>query len=158
MSVVITRPPPLVTLQTKQKPQRVFTLHSSPNNVFAWTAPSKNMKTATVVFRREYDALLMAHMIESHVRQRQEWPSNDMKDFKLDTGPMKSSEELQLISVRSWDFELLKVFCVQAYLDMVTLTKLTPSDDGFRITGEMISLDVPAEVYAERLSQLWVLE
>lgn len=113
------------------------------------------MKTATVVFRREYDALLMAHMIESHVRQRQEWPSNDMKDFKLDTGPMKSSEDLHIISVRSWDFELLKVFCVQAYLDMVTLTKLTPSDVGFRITGEMISLDVPAEVYAERLSQLW---
>lgn len=155
MSVVITRPPPSLSLQTKQKSQRVFTLHSGENNVFAWTAPSKNMKTATVVFRREYDALLMAHMIESHVHQRQEWPSNDMKDFKLNTGPMNAFDDLRIITVRSWDFELLKVFCVQAYLDMVTLTKLTPSDDGFRITGEMISLDVPAEVYAERLSQLW---
>lgn len=155
MSLVYTRPPPSLSLQTKQKPQRVFTLHASPNNVFAWTASNKNMKTATVVFRREYDALLMAHMIESHVRQRQEWPSNNMKDFKLDTGPMNPDEDLHIISVRSWDFELLKVFCVQAYLDMVTLTKLTPSDDGFRITGEMISLDVPVEVYAERLSQLW---
>lgn len=155
MSLVITRPPPAVTLQTKQKPSRVFTLHSSPNNVFAWNSSNKNMKTATVVFRREYDALLMAHMIESHVRQRQEWPSNDMKDFKLDTGPMNPSEDLHIITVRAWDFELLKVFCVQAYLDMVTLTKLTPSDSGFRITGEMISLDVPTEVYAERLSLLW---
>jgi hypothetical protein len=113
------------------------------------------MKTATVVFRRQQDALLMAHMIERHVRQNKEWPSPSMFDFQLDNGPVRA--ELDLIDIRTWDMDSLKVFCVESYLDMVTLSNLTPTNDGFRISGELISLDVPFEFYTERLAYLYDL-
>jgi hypothetical protein len=38
---------------------------------------------------------------------------------------------------------------------MVTLSELNPSDDGFKISGELIKLDVPMKFYAEKLDMLW---
>jgi hypothetical protein len=149
------RPPTTRRMTTDQEGKRVYTLHSSPNTVFAWRTSHENMKTATVVFRRQKDALLMAHMIERHVRQNKEWPSSTMFDFQLDSGPGADSNDLELVDVRPWDFEKLKVYCVEAYLDMITLSTVTPSTDGFSINGELISLNVPFEFYADRLNQLW---
>lgn len=151
-----TRPPSTRRyMTTDQGSKRVYTLHSTPNTVFAWRTSSETMKTATVVFRRQKDALLMAHMIERHVRQNKEWPSTTMFDFQLYTGHGNNSDELELIDVRQWDMDHLKVYCVEAYLDMITLSSLTPSSEGFNMNGELISLNVPFEFYVDRLNQLW---
>ncbi len=112
------------------------------------------MKTAAVVFKRHKDAMLMAHMIERHVRQKKEWPSVNMFDFHLDGGPMSGGSP-KLVMVRPWDFDNLRIYCAEAYLDMVTLSELNPSDDGFKISGELIKLDVPMKFYAEKLDMLW---
>jgi hypothetical protein len=154
-SITVTRPPTRVARTAERPNKNVFTLHSNVNSVFAWRTSNENMKTATVVFRRQQDALLMAHMIERHVRQNKEWPSPSMFDFQLDNGPVRA--ELDLIEIREWDMDSLKVFCVESYLDMVTLSRLTPSNDGFRINGELISLDVPFGFYTERLAYLYDL-
>jgi hypothetical protein len=152
---LLARPPTIRRVTTDQESKRVYTLHSNPNSVFAWRTSSESMKTATVVFRRQKDALLMAHMIERHVRQNKEWPSTTMFDFQLDSGPGTVSNELELVDIRQWDFEMLKVYCVEAYLDMITLSTVTPSKEGFSINGELISLNVPIEFYVDRLNQLW---
>lgn len=153
--MTIARPPTRVP-KSNQRPKKVFTLHSNANSVFAWRTSNETMKTATVVFRRHQDALLMAHMIERHVRQKKEWPSPTMFDFQLEGGPVVD-EDLTLIDINSWEMESLKVFCVEAYLDMVTISQLTQTSDGFRISGELMSLDVPFGFYTERLTYLYNL-
>lgn len=155
-AVTIPRPPTRVhNANRNRKPPNVFTLHSNVNSIFAWRTSNENMKTAAVVFRRQQDALLMAHMIERHVRQKKEWPSPTMFDFHLEGGPIHGGTELDLIEIRPWSFESLKVYCVESYLDMVTLSELNPTHDGFRINGELISLDMPFEFYTERLAYLY---
>lgn len=150
MAAIINRPVyPKIKTNFDKRP--VYTIHSNPNSVFAWTTSHANMKTATVVFQRYMDALHMAHMIERHVRQTKEWPSTTMFDFNLYSGP-DVTNELELVDIRSWDFESLKVYCVESYLDMVTLTTLNETDEGFKITGELISLSVPCEYYVDQLN------
>ena len=157
MSLAKPRVRPPITIETDQDSRPVYTIHGRPNSVFALNIPHKNMKTATVVFKRQTDALLMAHMIERHVRQKKEWPSNNIDDFNLEGGPVIDGPT-ELVSVKKWDLDSLKFFCVLAYLDMFTMTNLNPTEKGFRMNGELISLEVPSEVYAERLDDLWFLE
>lgn len=153
MSLTVPRPPSSVRrMKIDQKSQRVYTLHSHPNNVFAWRTGNEKMKTATVVFRRHQDAVLMANMIERHVLQNKEWPGVDMFDFQLHNGPEQNI--LQYISIRPWEFEALKVYCVEAYLDMITMTRLVPTSKGYNMTGELIGLDVPLKYYVKRLDTL----
>ena len=156
MSLTIVRPPPKL-ITTKEESQRVYTLHSSPNQIFAWRTSHQNMKTSAVVFKRHEDALLMAHMIERHVRQKKEWPSVTMFDFHLEPGPQRIGRP-ELVEIRPWVMESLKVYCVKAYLDMVTLNRLMPIEAGFKINGELVSLDVPIEFYAHQLDYLLGLE
>lgn len=156
MALTIVRPPPKL-ITTKEESQRVYTLHSTPNQIFAWRTGNQNMKTSAVVFKRHEDALLMAHMIERHVRQKKEWPSVTMFDFQLEPGPPHEGRP-ELVEIRPWIMDSLKVYCVKAYLDMVTLNRLTPVETGFRINGELVSLDIPTEFYAPHLNYLLELE
>jgi hypothetical protein len=150
MAAIINRPVSR-SIKTNFEKRPVYTLHSNPNSVFAWTTSHENMKTATVVFRRYIDAVHMAHMIERHVRQTKDWPSTTLFDFNLYSGP-DVTNELELVDIRSWDFENLKVYCVESYLDMITLSTLNETDEGFKITGELISLNVPSEFYVDQLN------
>lgn len=156
MSLTIVRPPPVI-IKTNQESQRVYTLHSTPNHIFAWRTSNQKMKTSAVVFKRHEDALLMAHMIDRHVRQKKEWPSVTMFDFQLEPGPYRDGRP-ELIEIRPWDMDSLKVYCVRAYLDMVTLSKLAPIETGFKISGELVSLDVPIDFYPPHLNYLLELE
>lgn len=155
LNVPVRRPPPLI--DTDQDGRPVYTIHGRPNSIFALHVPHKSMKTATVVFKRQTDALLMAHMIERHVRQKKEWPNTNIEEFNLEGGPVIEGPT-ELVSVKKWDLDSLKFFCVLSYLDMFTMSNLNPTEKGFRMNGELISLDVPTEVYAERLDDLWFLE
>jgi hypothetical protein len=98
----------------------------------------------------------MAHMIERHVRQKKEWPSPTMFDFQLEGGPVVD-EDLTLIDISTWEMDALKVYCVEAYLDMVTISQLVQTSDGFRISGELMSLEVPFGLYTDRLTHLYNL-
>lgn len=157
MSLMIPARRPPASIETDQDSRPVYTIHGRPNSVFALQIPNKYMKTATVVFKRQTDALLMAHMIERHVRQKKEWPSNNIDDFHLEGGPIVEGPT-ELVSVKQWNLGSLKMFCVLSYLDMFTMNTLKPTERGFRMNGELVSLEVPTEVYAERLEDLWFLD
>jgi hypothetical protein len=157
MALVINRPPARRNLRTAEDTRRVYTLHSTPNKIFAWRTENKSMKTAAVVFRRHEDAALMAYMIEQHVRQKKEWPPVNILDFELESGPNRLFKS-ELVEIRPWNIENLKVHCVTAYLDMVTLNKLIPNETGFRINGELISLNMPMEFHINHLRHLLELE
>jgi len=158
MSLVLTRPPNFQ--KQKERSQRVYTLHSSPNNVFAWRLDNERMKTATVVFKRQQDAVFMAKMIEEHVVRENEWPNVSVVNnvFSLyGNGSSKNSVDPEIIEVRSWDTEQLRIFCVTAYLDIVSLNSVEKIGDGFRLNGELMTLSVPIEFYVDRLAVLYEL-
>lgn len=153
MSVVLTRPPPKPTVGTGSR--KVYTLHSSPNNVFAWNLDNELMKTATVVFKRRTDATFMAEMIEKHVVRQKEWPNVSIVDnvFSLyGSGSPTETYENNIIVIKSWNLDDLRIFCVNAYLDMITLNSIDRDDNVFRLNGELFALSVPIEFYVDRLN------
>jgi len=156
MPVVLTRPPPILTVGTGSR--KVYTLHSSPNNVFAWNLDNELMKTATVVFKRRSDAAFMAEMIEKHVIRQKEWPNVSIVDnvFSLyGSGTPTTSYENDLIEIKSWDLDDLRIFCVTAYLDMISLSSIDRNDGVFKLNGELLSLTVPIEFYIDRLNLMY---
>jgi hypothetical protein len=156
MSVVLTRPPPKLTVGAGSR--KVYTLHSSPNNVFAWNLDNELMKTATVVFKRRSDAAFMAEMIEKHVLRQREWPNVSVVDnvFSLyGSGTPTVSYENNLIEIKSWELEDLRIFCVTAYLDMISLSSIDKNDEIFRLNGELLSLTIPIEFYVDRLNSMY---
>lgn len=158
MSIVLTRPPPKVAIGGGSR--KVYTLHSSPNNVFAWNLENDRMKTATVVFKRRADAAFMAEMIERHVIREKEWPNVALADnvFSLyGSGASSITYQEDLIEIKSWDLEDLRVFCVTAYLDMISLSSIDKDEGVFRLNGELLSLTVPFEFYVQRLGYLYEL-
>jgi hypothetical protein len=44
------------------------------------------------------------------------------------------------------------VFCVTAYLDMISLNSIVRDDSVFRLNGELLSLNVPIEFYIDKLN------
>lgn len=158
MSLVLTRPPRLP--RTEVRSQRVYTLHSSSNNIFAWNLDNEHMKTATVVFRRQQDAVFMANIIEEHVVREKEWPNVSVVNNVFSIYGNNSTNKLVepgIIEVRPWEVEQLHVFCVTAYLDIVALNSVDKIRDGFKLNGELLSLSVPNEFYVERLGYLYDL-
>jgi hypothetical protein len=116
------------------------------------------MKTATVVFKRRADAAFMAEMIERHVLREKEWPDVSIADnvFSLyGSGSSSIAFQEDLIEIKSWDLEDLRVFCVTAYLDMISLSSIDKDDGVFRLNGELLSLNVPIEFYVQRLGYLF---
>lgn len=118
------------------------------------------MKTATVVFKRRKDAVFMAKIIEEHVVGEKEWPNVSVVDnvFSLyGNGTTAHPDEAGLIEVRSWEIDRLRVFCVTAYLDIVSLDSVEKTRDGFKLNGDLLKLSVPVEFYIERLGYLYSL-
>jgi hypothetical protein len=158
MSIVATRPPRLAPTQTTYGSRRLYTLHSNPNDVFAWRIDDQRVKTATVAFRRRGDAALMAYMIERHVKQEKSWPDVLVVDnaFSLFGGKVNPMQENSLIEVRSWNMDSLQVFCVDAYLDLIVLNELGEQQNSkYKLSGDVIKLSVPDEYYALKIAELY---
>jgi hypothetical protein len=116
------------------------------------------MKTATVVFKRRSDAAFMAEMIEKHVIRQKEWPNVSIVDnvFSLyGSGTPTTAYENDLIEIKSWDLDDLRIFCVTAYLDMISLSSIDRNDGVFKLNGELLSLTVPIEFYVDRLNLMY---
>lgn len=160
MSLVVTKPPRLAPANIGHGSRRLFTLHSGPNDVFAWRLDDQRVKTATVAFRRRGDATLMAYMIERHVRQEKRWPDVLVVDnaFSIFGGKINPMQENSLIEVRAWNMDSLQVFCVDAYLDLIVLNELDESyNNKYKLSGEVIKLTVPDDYYALKIAELYSL-
>jgi hypothetical protein len=112
-----------------------------------------------VAFKHRDDAELMAHVIERHVVQNKEWPDCSIVNntFKLYGGIVDTARERNLIHVHNWQIDALKVFCAETYFDVIFLNKIRQERDTFRISGEILSIEVPEHMYIERLRKLYNL-
>ena len=156
---VVAKPPRLAPAHIGHGSRRLFTLHSGPNDVFAWRLDDQRVKTATVAFRRRGDATLMAYMIERHVKQENKWPDVLVVDnaFSLFGGKINPLQENSLIEVRAWNMDSLQVFCADAYLDLIVLNEFNEAYNKYKLSGEVIKLTVPDEYYALRIGELYNL-
>jgi len=136
--------------------RRVYTLHSGTNDIFGWRLKDESVKTVTVAFKNQKDAIMMAHMFERHIIQRKEWPDTLLMEdaFRISMGPPPESPP-GIIEVRSWTVDKLKRFCVNAYLDMIVLETIQRADDTYKLSGEIMSLATTDEHYVERLTKLY---
>lgn len=160
MSITVLRPPRPPPVRTTYGNQRVYTLHSDVNHVFAWhLSGTKRYKSVVVAFKHKNDAELMAHVIERHVIQNKEWPDCSVIDntFKLYGGIVHTDKESSMIHVHNWQVDTLKVFCAETYFDMIILNKIRENNNTFKISGEILMLDVPEHMYIERLKRLYGL-
>jgi hypothetical protein len=155
----LTKPPRPAPANIGYGSRRLYTLHSTPNNVFAWRLDDQRVKTATVAFRHKGDATLMAYMIERHVKQENRWPDVLVVDnaFSIFGGNINPVHENSLIEVRSWNIDSLQVFCVDAYLDLIVLNKLEESYNKYKMSGDVIKLSIPDEYYALKIAELYDL-
>ena len=155
----LTKPPRPAPARTGYGNRKLFTLHSGSNDVFAWRLDDQRVKTATVAFRRRGDATLMAYMIERHVKQENRWPDVLMVDnaFSLFGGKINPLEENSLIEVRSWSMDSLQVFCVDAYLDLIVLNEFNEAYNKYKLSGDVIKLSIPVELYALKIAELYNL-
>jgi hypothetical protein len=155
----VSKPPRFAPTRTAYGNRKLFTLHSGPNDVFAWRIDDQRVKTATVAFRRRGDATLMAYMIERHVKQENSWPNVLVVDnaFSLFGGKINPLQENSLIEVRSWTMDSLQVFCVDAYLDMIVLNEFNEAYNKYTLSGEVIKLSIPDELYALKIAELYNL-
>lgn len=155
----LTKPPRPAPANIGYGSRRLYTLHSTLNNVFAWRLDDQRVKTATVAFRHKGDATLMAYMIERHVKQENRWPDVLVVDnaFSIFGGKIDLMHENSLIEVRSWNMDSLQVFCVDAYLDLIVLNKLEESYNKYKMSGDVIKLSIPDEYYALKIAELYDL-
>jgi hypothetical protein len=156
MSLTITRPPRAPQIPTTFGSRRLYTLHSTPNNVFAWRLADERLKTATVAFRRHEDAETVAHAIERHLINKKEWPDTLIVDntFRIFSGPPGNYVN-QIVYVQSWQPENLKAFCGHAYLDLVMLETVERDHDKFNLRGELCRIEMPDEYYVHRLEEIY---
>ena len=157
MAAVITKPPRVAPNRTGYGNRPLYTLHSHSNDVFAWRLDNQELKMATVAFRRKHDATLMAYMIERHVKQENKWPDVLMVDnsFSIFGGHIDRSEINSLIEVRSWNMDSLQVFCIDAYLDLIVLKDIREGNSKYKLSGEILKLSIPEELYALKISELY---
>jgi len=159
MSLVVTKPPRFAPDKTLDANRRVYTLHSKQNDVFAWRLDDQSVKMATVAFRRKNDASLMAYMIERHVKQENKWPDVRMVDnaFSIFGGHIDRREINSLIEIRQWTMDPLQVFCIDAYLDLIVLNEVRQGENKYKLSGEILKLSIPGEMYALKIAELYNL-
>ena len=141
------RPPPSISMKTRQDRQPFFTLHKGTNDIMAWE--TEKSKMAVVAFSRRVDIHTMGSMIEYHHEYMQEWP--DFRKMTFTSGPNK--KPLDILTVYEWkNIDELKVFCAQYYFDLILVDKI---NDSFSIAGSVYSLSIPIETYVPYLENLY---
>ena len=153
--IVTPKRPVTRTLPTDQENQPAYTIHNVPNKIMAWRIKNEKMKTAVVAFKRPRDAQVMGHMIETHYEREKEWPDFTDPDFSLLAGNILTPpQDFKILNLREWsNFDSLKVFCAEHYLDLIVVNRVI---NGNRIQGNTYMFETPMEFHIDRLEQLYI--
>jgi len=119
---------------------------------------SENTKISVVGFKTWDDALFMGLMLESSYLTHQEWPNMNMTEGGLHLPTAKKDGELSILTIFSWEFEDLKVYCTSNILDMVSVDEIISTNDVHSLSGSMYEFSAPVEFYQERFNQILSLE
>ena len=150
--------PPRPRPKTIDRPRPSFyTLHGKPNDAFTIKLTEKT-KISVVGFKTWDDAHCVGQMLEEHYHITKEWPNTDVTHGVLHLPTAKADVELSLLTIISWDFEDLKVYCTGNILDMISVDEIVSSNNVHSFSGNMYEFSAPVEFYQERFNQIWALE
>jgi hypothetical protein len=158
MSILAPPMKPFRPLKTGRSSKVAYTINKTPNRVYAIQPKDKAMKISIVSFMRAEDAQLVASMFEEYRRRTSEWPDtlNDHDDSLI--LPTNGSHILEDLSVIKWDVDDLKFYCCNNMMDLITLSYMKSTNNGFSVRGESYLFDAPLEFYKERFSELYHLD
>lgn len=159
MSITLVPPvKPSRPLKTGRGQKVAYTIHQTPNKVYAIRPKDQTLSVSIVSFVHSENARLVAGMFEEYRRRTKSWP-----DFMEDHDeclilPSNSNRLLQELTVIKWDLNDLKFYCCNNMLDLITLSSMKSTDRGFSIRGESYKFDAPLEFYQERFNELYHLD
>lgn len=153
MALTIPRPPQLKSRYGSDS-NKVYTIHKHPNTVYASRPSNENVFISVICCTKRSSAHKLAQMLEEHKRRTGDWPP--LVSEENYTLP-ESTDELQELSIVSWDREDLEKFCTLNILDLITLTRITKEKGTYYFQGKLVKLTTSLEVYKQRFDDLYLI-
>lgn len=147
---------PTRPLKTGRRDNVLYTIHKVPNRIYAVPSRETNLFTCVVSFKNMEHAYIIANLIEEHKKRTKNWPDFMSDDPIMLPKPDKFTN-LSELSVIKWDVDDLKYYCVSNVLDLITLSRVTETDQGYNVKGESLHFEAPQEFYQERFTELYSL-
>lgn len=118
-------------------------------------------KTTLVAFRNEMDAFEMAYLLETHKRNRNEWPANIFETdnditsgFSL-YGDIRNIENVSLVELKieNWNDATLQDYCAKNILDILYILHLDQTQNNrYLIKAQLHRIDADIEYYIKILN------
>lgn len=158
-----TKPPTVKVPKTGRTIRKYYTIHSFPNSVMAVKLHDhEHVNTSVISFSVQTDAMFMGRMIENHRAKTKEWPIFNFADLQNDnmfrvmnyTGDAMSLDGN--LYLEEWtELDDLKLYCASHFLDLITLNRLTQSEDGFVMKGNIFRFEADQQFCTQRLEYLY---
>lgn len=116
-------------------------------------------KTTLVAFRNEMDAFEMAYLLETHKRNRNEWPTHIFESdpdsgFSL-YGDIRNIENVSLVELKieNWENSTLQDYCAKNILDILYILHLDQTQNNrYVIKAELHKIEADIEYYIKVLN------
>ena len=151
---------PNKALGTDRRDKFVYTIDKHPNKIYGIKPKNEKLKICVVSFNNISHAYLMAGMMEEHKRRTDEWPPLLQEDGNNSFMLPKTDEfghEMFELTVTKWDKDKLGLHCANNMLDLLILTRITPTKTGYNIGGDSYSFNASTDFYKNRFDQLFLL-
>jgi len=133
-------------------PRSFYTIHSSSNTVYATKPPTT--KISVVSFAHKSHAELIACMLEDYKLKTLEWPQLETENHMI--LPL-ATRELSELSIIGWTKDELDMYCVQNFLDLITVNDIKKSKSSFSLLGETYAYEVPDDTCKNILETKYLL-
>jgi len=164
---LVRNPPPSKLIFPARKPRetRVYTIHNYSHDPFIVRHNTKidpNFGSTVISFKREFDAINFAQMIESHKELTNEWPSTTMDTLTsmyVTSKPKSDPYYPTQLYLKTWTMPDLQVYCASNILQLFIMYSMTLKNDNvYNIKGEHLTLSIPLEKYSELLEIMFQRE
>jgi hypothetical protein len=144
--LTIANNPPRYVKNLNNNRKKVYTINNRSKNLFTIRLNDKNNieLSAVLSFAKEIDALKVAHMLEVHYLIAKEWP-NSLVDINssifLLSNQFKEYNELDHLSINSWNFNDFNSYCMNNLVDYLYINKFYKNkDNNYNIKGQLIKI------------------
>lgn len=147
-------------MRSDRRDKFVYTIDKHPNKIYGIRPKNESLKICVVSFNNISHAYLMAGMMEEHKRRTSEWPpllQEDGNNSFMLPDYNSTVHDMYELSVTKWDKDELSVHCTKNMLDLLILTRITPTKSGYNIGGDSYSFNAPIEFYKDRFDELFEL-
>ena len=116
-------------------------------------------KTTLIAFRNETDAFEMAYLLETHKRNRNEWPNNIFETatnsgFSL-YGDIRNIQNVSLVELKieNWTDNTLQNYCAKNILDVLYIYELDKTEQNkYTIKGQLHKIEADIQYYIQILN------